>query len=143
MMYVLDSSVGVKWAIIEQDTDKARKLRDEYRNAIVELIAPDVFPYELAHEFTRAERQGRLQPREALQLLADIVKVLPVLHPGFPLLPRAAELSSQARIGFYDCIYIALAEREHCRVVTADQRLVNTFPAQTISLSSLVPAQEN
>lgn len=36
-----------------------------------------------------------------------------------------------------DCLYIALAEREHCRVVTADQRLLNTFPTVAISLASL------
>jgi hypothetical protein len=30
MKYVLDSSVAVKWAITETDSDKARILRDEY-----------------------------------------------------------------------------------------------------------------
>jgi predicted nucleic acid-binding protein len=36
------------------------------------------------------------------------------------------------RIGVYDCIYVALAEREGCQLITADDRLVNnlqpTFP---------------
>ena len=36
---------------------------------------------------------------------------LPALHPYLPLLPRAYELSSQARIGVYDCLYVALTER--------------------------------
>ncbi len=44
-----------------------------------------------------------------------------------PLLPRAVELSSQRRIGVYDCLYVALAEREGCELVTADDRLVRTF----------------
>lgn len=42
------------------------------------------------------------------------------------------ELSSQARIGVYDCLYVALAEFEQCRVATADQRLLKTFPAQAM-----------
>ena len=58
MKYVLDSSVGFKWAVVEQDTPKARQVRDDFRNALVELIAPDVFPVEIAHALTRAERQG-------------------------------------------------------------------------------------
>ena len=44
---------------------------------------------------------------------------------------RAFELSSTRRIGVYDCVYVALAEQQQCRVVTADERLLNAFPAQT------------
>jgi hypothetical protein len=29
MKYVLDSCVGFRWLVVEQDTDKARKLRNE------------------------------------------------------------------------------------------------------------------
>ena len=46
-------------------------------------------------------------------------------------------LSSQARIGVYDCLYVALSEQEQCQVLSADQRLVNTFPGQVIPLSTL------
>jgi predicted nucleic acid-binding protein len=53
------------------------------------------------------------------------------------LLPRAMHISSQQRIGVYDCLYVALAEREKCKVLTADQRVVAPFPAQSISLDSL------
>ena len=49
MKYVLDSSVAVKWAIRETDTPKALQLREDYRNGIHELIAPDVFAIEVAH----------------------------------------------------------------------------------------------
>jgi predicted nucleic acid-binding protein len=52
-------------------------------------------------------------------------------------LSRAIELSSQARIGVFDCLYIALAEREQCQVVTADQRMFTLFPTEAISLASL------
>ena len=36
-----------------------------------------------------------------------------------------------------DASYVALAEREQCQVVTADQRMVTLFPSDVISLSSL------
>jgi putative transposase len=39
-------------------------------------------------------------------------------------LPRAIAISSAVRIGVYDCLYVALAEREGCEFVTADARLV-------------------
>ncbi|HET6878943.1 MAG TPA: type II toxin-antitoxin system VapC family toxin [Pirellulales bacterium] len=137
MIYGLDSSVAIKWFIREADTDKALRLRDEYLQGIHRLLSPDVFPFEIAHALTRAERQGRIPVQDALKLLADALNVLPLLHDGLPLLPRAAELSSQARLGVYDCLYISLVERERCKLVTADQRLANTFPMHTVLLSSL------
>lgn len=49
----------------------------------------------------------------------------------------AFDLSSKNRIGLYDCLYVALAENQQFRVVTADLRLLSCFPAQTISLASV------
>lgn len=137
MKFGLDSSVAFKWFVRETDTDKALRLRDAYRAGTHELHSPDIFPFEIAHALTRAERQGRIPIADALQFLADALKILPTLHPGLPLLPRAAELSSNERIGVYDCLYIALVERENCKLITADQRLVNTFPDHTVLVSKL------
>jgi predicted nucleic acid-binding protein len=57
---------------------------------------------------------------------------LPDLHPYLSLLPRAYELSSQARIGVYDCLYVALAEREGCPLLTADDRLARSLPSHPV-----------
>jgi predicted nucleic acid-binding protein len=51
----------------------------------------------------------------------------PDLHTYLPLLPRAFAIASQFRVGVYDCLYVALAEREGCELVTADDRLVKTL----------------
>ncbi len=140
MIYVLDSCVGFKWLVVEQDTDKARKLRDEYRQAVHELLAPDVFPVEVAHALTRAERQGRITLAEGAQLMTDMLNTLPQLFPSLPLLPRAYQISSAARIGVYDCLYVTLAEQKGCELVTTDARLLTNLQAQfpfIVSLSSL------
>jgi predicted nucleic acid-binding protein len=137
MKFVLDSSVAFKWFLVESDTAKARQLRDDFGKSLVELISPDVFPVEIVHALTRAERANRITPQEGSQLVTDLFQVLPTLCPSLPLLPRAYEISSQARIGVYDCLYVALAEREQCQVVSADQRLVNTFPSNVVPLSAL------
>lgn len=127
MKYVLDSSVAFKWAIVEQDTPKARQLRDDFLTGIHELIAPDLFPAEIAHAITRAERLKRITPAEGAQFLKDLFNILPQLYPYLPLLPRAYDLSSSIRIGIYDCLYVALAEREGCGLVTADSKLLSNF----------------
>ena len=48
----------------------------------------------------------------------------PILFTSFPLMTRAIDISSSLRCGVYDCIYVALAERENCEFVTADDKLV-------------------
>jgi len=140
MKRVVDSSVGFKWVVAETDTDKALRLRDDFRNAVVELRAPDVFPIEIAHGLTRAERQKRITAAEGATYLADLLKLLPYLHPSLTLLPRAYEISSQMRVAIYDCLYVALAEREQCELITADDKLVKNlqphFPF-IVPLSSL------
>jgi predicted nucleic acid-binding protein len=44
----------------------------------------------------------------------------PVMRPYEPLPDRAVDISSQTRSGLYDCLYVALAEREGCEMVTDD-----------------------
>jgi len=139
MRYVLDSSVAVKWVLPEAYSTQARQLRDEFQKAIHELLAPDVFPFEVAHALTRAERQGRLTVGQAVAQWTDVMTAPPLLLPGVPLAQRAIAISA-VRIGFYDCLYVALAEREHCELVTADDRLVRAVQPQfpfIVPLSSL------
>lgn len=140
MKYVIDASVAFKWAVKEHLTDKALFLRDDYRNGIHELLAPDVFPIEVTHALTRAERQGRITTTEGAMFFADFMATLPDLYPSLPLLPTAYALSSKYRRGVYDCLYVGLSELEKCQFVTADDRLVKAlqphFP-QIIHLSSL------
>jgi predicted nucleic acid-binding protein len=140
MRYVLDSSVAFKWLVPEMDTPKALRLRNDFRNGVHDLIAPDIFPVETIHALTRAERQGRVTPAEGHVLFKDLMKNLPLLHPCLPLLPRAYEISSNMGVGVYDCLYVALAERENCGFVTADDKLIKnlqgTFPF-IIALASM------
>jgi predicted nucleic acid-binding protein len=94
------------------------------------LLAPDVFPVEIAHALTRAERQKRIAVGDSGPLLADVLLTCPALHVYQPLLLRATEISSHLRVGVYDCLYVALAERERCAVVTADDKLIKNLQAQ-------------
>ena len=128
MKYIIDSSVAVKWVLAEKDDAKARLIRDDFRKGTHQLFVPEVFTTELAHALTRAERQGRLTPGDALaSFWTNVMTTPPQLVPSVPLSPRAIEISSQMRIGVYDCLYVALAEHEQCEFITADDRLVRNL----------------
>ncbi len=135
MRYVLDASVALKWVLIEADSGKARQLRDDFRAGIHELIAPDSFALEIALALTKAERRGMIQ--DAAARWTDVMTSAPHFSPSHPLAPRAIQIASQARIGVYDCLYVALAEREGCDLVTADSRLVNSLQPAFSFITSL------
>jgi predicted nucleic acid-binding protein len=124
MKYVVDASIGFKWEVAEIHSDKAQQLRDDFRNAVHELLAPDLFPTEVANALLVAERRGRLLPGQGALLFADVLTTLPRIHPSLPdLAPRAYAIAALANASVYDSLYVALAEREKCELITADDKL--------------------
>jgi predicted nucleic acid-binding protein len=116
----------------EPDSGKAIRLRDDYSNGLHELLAPDIFPSEVANGLASAERQGRIRPAESAVFLNDILSAAPVLHHSSPLLIRAMEMAISTKRAVYDCLYLALAETEVCELVTADDQFARgrrpTYP---------------
>ena len=137
MKFELDASVALKTVLNEPDSTAAIALRDDSKNLIHQLIAPDTPPIEIAHALTRAECRGMIPFGQAYLLFSHFLDPCPVLYPYGDLIDRAMELSSSMRIGVFDCLYVALAEEEECKVVSADQRLVDLFLSHAVSLASL------
>jgi predicted nucleic acid-binding protein len=127
MKYALDVSIALCWVISRPLTPKALRLRDEYRRQLHQLIAPAHFPVELASALTKAERQKLIPVGDARLLIQDVLTTPPALHAVDPLFYRAVDVSSRTRSSFYDCLYVALAEREGCELVTADDKLVKNL----------------
>src|SRR5947209_6793536 len=107
MKCILDSSIAFKWVVPELHTDKALLLRDNYRNVVHQLLSPDIFPVEIIHALSKAERQGRITPPDGGILWHDVMTTAPLLIPSISLIPRAYDMASKAKIGVYDCLYVA------------------------------------
>ncbi len=140
MRYVLDVSAALCWVLPRPASPRAVRLRDECRRGIHALLAPSIFPAEAASALTKAERQKIIPVVKAGVLLVDILTTPPLLHAYEPLLPRALDIPSQTRSGLYDCLYVALAEREGCELVTDDLKLIANLKPQftfIIPLASL------
>lgn len=127
MKFVLDASVAVSWVLKRPQTPAALRLRQAFRNQVHELIAPSHFPAEIASALTKSERQKTLVVGHVRPLLEDILRTPPAFHPYEPLLLRATDISSQTRVALHDCLYVSLAEREGCELVTDDQKLLNAL----------------
>jgi predicted nucleic acid-binding protein len=104
MKAVLDASVSLRVALTSPLTPKAVKFLDDYRKQVHELIAPSIYPGEIANGLTKAERQKLIQQGQAPGLVAGLLSYPPILHDYEPLVIRATAMSSQFRAGFYDCL---------------------------------------
>ena len=117
-MPVVDASVLVDYLAGGQHSEesRARLLAGDEG-----LWAPHLVDAEVGHVLRRAVLKGELRPavgRAALEDLAD----LPVRRAGHRgLLERAWSLRSN--VGFYDALYVALAELLDMPLITLDGRL--------------------
>ncbi len=137
MRYVLDAIVAIRWVTVSPLAPQAQRLRTEFRNGMHELLAPSLFIAEVANALSKGERQRLIPSGHARLFFADILRTSPLLHAYEPLLDRAFVISSQTRSALYDCLYVALAERESCALLTADDRLFRNLQAQFPFLVSL------
>jgi predicted nucleic acid-binding protein len=137
-MEILDACVGLKWVLDEIDSDKARRLRDDFRIALRDFAAPDLFAAECAHALTKGERKGLII--DAGGLYDELRLDAPRFLSSIPVMARAVEIARKARIAVYDCVYVALAEQERCKLITSDEKLIKNLQADfpfIVSLSSL------
>lgn len=119
MKIVVDASVAIKWLRPEPGSPEARALV----TPSTEFLAPSLLPIEVANVIWRLVRLKQLRRTEAHRLLELLTKAMPHLEASERLLPRALALSMVIDHPVYDCLYLALAERENAVLVTDDQRL--------------------
>ena len=129
---VVDASVAVKWVIPEEGSDRAHALLDAAARDEAHLLAPDAYVAEVANVlWKRSHLRGDLSNDEAREALDHILGTLPTLVPGAALAGQALELALTFGRSLYDCLYVALALRAGCPLVTADRRLVRAFAPAT------------
>lgn len=131
-MIVVDTSVALKWVLDEPDSDRAREAMDQ------NPIAPDVWRVEAANGLRRAVRMGELPPQEALRLL-KVLDRAPVRDlPTPPLVQAGLELSLLLGHPIYDCLFLALAIEQDCRLLTADDAFLKVVLTRAPNLEGRI-----
>jgi predicted nucleic acid-binding protein len=123
--WVVDASVAAKWYLRDEEhAAPSLALLRSYQQGLTALIAPHFIRYEVARSLLRAGQQARLSEEDARQQLEHFLRL--GIHteedPDSRLLAAQA-LSRSLRVGFYDALYLALAEDAGFRFVTADAEL--------------------
>jgi predicted nucleic acid-binding protein len=118
MTVVADASVAAKWFIREHDRDAAMALLSSEA-----VIAPDWVAAEILNIVWKNVRVGRLERGQIVVVAQTIPLYFSALPSALELAEHASEIALSLDHPLYDCFYIALAERERCDLVTADERL--------------------
>ncbi|MGH7893075.1 MAG: type II toxin-antitoxin system VapC family toxin [Candidatus Binatia bacterium] len=120
MTWVVDASVAVKWVVPESLSEHA----DRLLGSEDPLMAPDLLMIEAANALWKKARRAELSAAEAARALDVLTSSGIVVCQAQPLLGRALAMAQRLDHPVYDCVYLALAERERATLVTADERLL-------------------
>ncbi|MDZ7675311.1 MAG: type II toxin-antitoxin system VapC family toxin [Acidimicrobiales bacterium] len=101
-----------------------------------DLAAPDLVDVETVAVLRKRWMAGDLSKSRFSVAIDDLEDLDLVRYPALPLMRRAFELRDN--VTAYDAVYVALAERLDCPLVTADERLA-AAPGISCSVEVLRP----
>jgi predicted nucleic acid-binding protein len=120
---VVDASVAIKWYLPEQYSESAEKLMDDS----YEFFAPDIIHSEIGNILWKRALKNEFSPDKAL-IIFDAFKSLPIeITNSHRIFETAFKIAYKIKRSFYDSLYIALAVKNNCRMVTADSKLYNAL----------------
>jgi predicted nucleic acid-binding protein len=94
----------------------------------LELFAPDSWQSEFLNVLWQAIRIRSISLLHGLELLEEAGRLLEWSVPVNSLWRDALVAAEENNCSTYDTLFVALAEREGCSLVTYDQRLLAAFP---------------
>ena len=120
MSIVVDASVALRWYVQASDSEAAIALLagDE------PLVAPDLVVAEVTNAAWKLVRAGAIGGEHGARIAAAVPTAFSALIGAARLSARAFALAHELDHPVYDCLYLALAELEDARMITADQRLL-------------------
>ncbi|WP_293877272.1 MULTISPECIES: type II toxin-antitoxin system VapC family toxin [unclassified Sphingomonas] len=118
MTTVVDASVAIKLSVEELGSAAALELvRTEPF-----LVAHDLILTEAANAYWSMVRTSRLLMVHAEDNLENLPRYFSRLYPTGGLIQDALRIAFLLRHPVYDCVYLALAVRLQCRLITADRK---------------------
>jgi predicted nucleic acid-binding protein len=122
---VLDASVAVKWFTRheEPDREKALNLRRMHQTGQCTLALPESGLLEILNA---VRYSGGAQEGDVLEA-ADLLRRLhlEILSLDWNLLRDSAAVAWASTVTLYDALYVALADRLDCPLITADEVLAS------------------
>ena len=117
-MPVVDASVAIRWFVDGPGAERSAPWLRE-----ITLVAPDLILAEAGSALWRYVRAGDLQMAEATSILQRMPDSFARLVPTAELARDALLLAHELDHSVFDCVYLALAQREELGILTLDAKL--------------------
>ena len=120
MSVVFDGCIAIKWFFNELDSAAARALGRLHPDT----AAPSLIISEIGNAIWKRISRKEIDRAEAIRIGAVAPALFGELVPIEQLHARAFAMMIELVHPIYDCLYLALAERERVPLITVDQRLI-------------------
>ncbi len=121
---IVDASVAFKWFAGEEGGDRALDLIGRE-----EILAPVLMLAEIGNALWKKALREQIDPHASFEAELASLSSLVAIRDESAIVPRALEMARALSHPVYDCIYLALAEAEEARLVTADGRFLERVAA--------------
>lgn len=118
---VVDASVAVQWLIPEQNTSQAMRLLRE----VAVLAVPDLIYSEVGNALWKRVQRNEIDMNQGSLLIEEFLRLPLDVYPSTELLTSAFQIAHSVSATVYDALYLALSQRLHAPLVSADQRLLS------------------
>jgi len=134
-VYVVDASVASRFLLVEELSDKAGLVLEDFLSGVVDLKAPDLVAYEVGNTLWKAVRQGFISVEEAIQKFSYFLE----LRIGSIKLDeeshrRILEWGAKNEATYYDSAYVMCSELLGATLLTADEVLYEKARAEVPTL---------
>ena len=126
--FVVGASVAIKWYFPENYTEEAERLLKSGN----ELSAPDLLFSEIGNILWRRVTASECSRNTAFAILRELQSNFLQIWEGFILSDEAFDLACRTKRSFYDSLYVALAVKTDCQMVTADLKLYNALKGTSL-----------
>jgi predicted nucleic acid-binding protein len=122
--YVVDANIVIQRLIVEQDSPQVKVLFDQMISG-TELIVPEFCRLECTNVLWKQVRFQGMPADVAEGLLVQLIALPLTVTAIQHLMTRSLQIGLRYELAIYDSIYIAMAERLDCELITIDRRQAN------------------
>ena len=120
MSWAVDASIACKWFVEEEGSAEAEKLLAGGET----LLAPDLIVPEVCSALWKKLRAGHMTRPQAIDAMEGLPGFFDDLVPCQRLGASSLAIAGELGHPVYDCFYLALAELNDVKLVSADARLL-------------------
>ena len=122
---IIDSSVAVKWFVVETDSLTANEILLEWKQGLWKFLAPDLIYAEYGNIIWKKQIFQGFDAADAAFALEGFQQIPFTLTPAKAIFDDAFKIAVKHQRTFYDSLYPALSVKENCGFVTTDEKFYN------------------